>query len=277
MPEDRENNSISKKLAEIAKSGKIAQAYLLEGSDASELLAASKDFAKRIGASAADTLFVEREKPNLISVADVRNGIVGSVSIRPYDSPYKVYIVEHADEMNVQAENALLKTLEEPPEYVVILLLTGNTKVFLPTILSRCVKISDTESAEDASDRAEEEEAVRLTDEYFEKLPTLTTAGEIHYTEEFAKKKAFAPAIFSRMLQWYREILKVKMSGSMKQLLLAGKQSALRALSERMSYEAINEGINTVLETRERIEANVNTEMSFKVLILAQRKACGVK
>ena len=52
---------------------------------------------------------------------------------------YKVYIIADADLMSVQAQNALLKTIEEPPAYAVIMLLTENAEVLLPTIRSRCV------------------------------------------------------------------------------------------------------------------------------------------
>lgn len=61
--------------------------------------------------------------------------------IKPYSSKYKIYIVPDADMMSVQAQNALLKTIEEPPAYAVILLLTENAEILLPTIRSRCVML----------------------------------------------------------------------------------------------------------------------------------------
>ncbi len=63
------------------------------------------------------------------------------MDIRPYYSPYKIYIIADADLMTPQAQNALLKTIEEPPEYAVILLLTNNIGGLLPTIQSRCVRL----------------------------------------------------------------------------------------------------------------------------------------
>ena len=50
--------------------------------------------------------------------------------------------MDEAEKMNQQAQNALLKTIEEPPAYAVILLLTINAESFLPTILSRCVTLN---------------------------------------------------------------------------------------------------------------------------------------
>ena len=88
-----------------------------------------------------DIITVKHEKPASISVDDVRTQINGDIMIKPYSSPYKVYIVPEADLMTVQAQNAILKTIEEPPEYAVIFLLTENADSLLPTIRSRCVML----------------------------------------------------------------------------------------------------------------------------------------
>ena len=81
------------------------------------------------------------EKPGSIGVDDVRTQINNTVAIKPYQGPYKVYIIPEADIMTVQAQNALLKTIEEPPQYAVFILLTENADVLLPTINSRCVML----------------------------------------------------------------------------------------------------------------------------------------
>ena len=83
-------------------------------------------------------IYVRHEKAGSIGVDDVREQIVNDAGIRPYSSPYKIYIVDQAELLTPQAQNALLKTIEEPPEYAVIFLLTTNSDAFLPTILSRC-------------------------------------------------------------------------------------------------------------------------------------------
>ena len=86
-----------------------------------------------------DIIWVGHEKPDGISVEEIRTQIVNDISLKPYSSMYKIYIVPDAQLMNSQAQNALLKTLEEPPEYAVIMLLTNNVNKFLPTILRRCI------------------------------------------------------------------------------------------------------------------------------------------
>ena len=88
-----------------------------------------------------DLIYVTHEKPASIGVDDIREQINDTIQIRPYSSYYKIYIVDEAEKMTVQAQNALLKTIEEPPSYAVIILITTNQEAFLPTILSRCVQL----------------------------------------------------------------------------------------------------------------------------------------
>ena len=268
------STGIREELLQIAESGKIAQAYLLESTDQTALLLAARAFAEALGASAADAILTEQEKPNLISVSDVRSALVASVSIRPYDSPYKVYIVQHAELMNPQAQNALLKTLEEPPGYVVILLLAANAKVFLPTILSRCVKLSAPEDAAGSTeDSPEAEEARRLADAFFRESTGLTTERELYYTTELSKKKLYYTQILDRFLLWYRDILLAKTAGAADLSALSRETGTIRTLSEKMQYEGIRQCIELVHETRKRLDSNVNTEISLEMLILAQKKA----
>ena len=88
-----------------------------------------------------DLIYVTHEKTASMGVDDIREQINDTIMVRPYSSQYKIYIVDEAQKMTVQAQNALLKTIEEPPAYAVIMLLTTNPDAFLQTILSRCVQL----------------------------------------------------------------------------------------------------------------------------------------
>ena len=83
--------------------------------------------------------YIRHSKENIISVDDIRESLVQDIQIKPYNGLYKVYIIDEAEKLTVQAQNALLKTIEEPPEYSVIIFLTNNADIFLQTILSRCI------------------------------------------------------------------------------------------------------------------------------------------
>src|SRR5687767_15841635 len=69
---------------------------------------------------------------------DVAESVVAAASHTPFEARHRVFVLERADTMNDEAANALLKTLEEPPDYVVLLLLTDRPTQVLPTIASRC-------------------------------------------------------------------------------------------------------------------------------------------
>ena len=88
-----------------------------------------------------DIIWVEHEKVGSIGVDDIREQLIGDIQIKPYHSRYKIYIIDEAEKLTVQAQNTLLKTIEEPPEYGIIILLTTNADIFLQTVLSRCVRI----------------------------------------------------------------------------------------------------------------------------------------
>lgn len=88
-----------------------------------------------------DVIHVRATKKTGLGVDDIREQINADVHIKPYVYAHKIYIIHEADKMTLQAQNAMLKTIEEPPSYVRFLLLAAHTHPFLPTVLSRCVRI----------------------------------------------------------------------------------------------------------------------------------------
>lgn len=100
--------------------------------------------------------FVIEPKDGSIKVEQVRK-FISSVYEKPVHSYKKIYIINDADKMTDSAQNALLKVLEEPPLYVMIILIGSNEQAFLNTIKSRCVKINF------------QELAIEELKEYFEK------------------------------------------------------------------------------------------------------------
>lgn len=88
-----------------------------------------------------DIIYVTATKTKNLGVDDIREQIKAQAQTKPYVCKYKIFILENADKMTVAAQNALLKILEEPPEFVIFFLLAENTNNFLPTIISRCAQI----------------------------------------------------------------------------------------------------------------------------------------
>jgi len=73
-----------------------------------------------------------------IGIDTIRETLQRGASLPPYEGRYKVFIIDNAELMSNEASNCLLKTLEEPPQHIVILLLTSEEKALLQTIVSRC-------------------------------------------------------------------------------------------------------------------------------------------
>ena len=72
--------------------------------------------AKTLSGNHPDIIYVRHEKANLIKVDEIRDQVIDDIAVKPYYGPYKIYIIEDAHLMNENAQNALLKTIEEPPE-----------------------------------------------------------------------------------------------------------------------------------------------------------------
>ena len=137
-----------------ALDGRPAHAYLLHGPAGTGKRAAARDFAAALLSRAvqdpesARTRVQHGAHPDLTWVTpsgahemlrrDVQESVVAAAAHTPFESGHRVFVLERADTMNDEAANALLKTLEEPPPYVVLLLLTDNPSQVLPTISSRC-------------------------------------------------------------------------------------------------------------------------------------------
>ena len=160
--EIRGNKSLTEQLKAVVSDGKASHAYLfLGGAGAGKRLIANT-FAKALQCESEgsgqkpcgncrscqsfdhknhpDVIYFQAlEKPPKYTIEDVRKQIVETVDLKPFQYDKKIYIIEKADTLNVQAQNALLKTLEEPPAHVMFLLLAERAEAFLPTILSRVV------------------------------------------------------------------------------------------------------------------------------------------
>jgi DNA polymerase III subunit delta' len=74
-------------------------------------------------------------------VEDVRVEVIGAISYRPFEGTRRVFVIEAADAMAEESQNALLKTLEEPPGYAHLILISAEPAALLDTVLSRCTAV----------------------------------------------------------------------------------------------------------------------------------------
>lgn len=152
------NDNNKNLLNEIIKSNNISHSYMFLGISGIGKLLFAKEFAKAIlceeqigcskcksciefeGLNNPDFQIIEPEESS-IKIEQIRK-MSNKIYEKPIISKRKVYIINDADLMTLDAQNCLLKTLEEPPEYAVIILIGTNENIFLNTIRSRCVKIN---------------------------------------------------------------------------------------------------------------------------------------
>ncbi len=126
---------VVKVLEAEAKSGEISHAYLFAGTRGTGKTSVARIFANEIGTSKND--IYEIDAASNTSVDDIR-ALNESVFTLPFESKYKVYILDEVHMLSKSASNALLKTLEEPPSHVVFILATTETHKIPETVLSRC-------------------------------------------------------------------------------------------------------------------------------------------
>jgi len=184
--------------------GHVGHAYLLEGRTG--LLEAANAYAKALnclnGGEVAcdtclscrvfdsgnhpDTFYVAATKTVGIGVEDVRNQIVTEMATRPFRYQYKVFIIDKAETMTPAAQNALLKTIEEPAPYGVFLLLTKELELMLETVRSRCVTVK---VGETALQNTPDEAHIALAQEVIETAHTLDILGALMLYKKFEPLK----------------------------------------------------------------------------------------
>ena len=139
------NEKIKQELIETIENKKVSHSYMFVGKSGIGKRLFARELAKGLlGDFGKDILnyedykeIVPAEGKKIISVDQIRE-VIKEANELPTNSDKRVFVIDDADKMNVEAQNSILKTLEEPPEYVVIILIVTNENKMLETIKSRC-------------------------------------------------------------------------------------------------------------------------------------------
>ena len=151
-------STLIKGLKAIVDSGRVVHSYIFTGPEGVGKKTISDFFAKMLLCTDQDKpcnqckscrQFESGNQPDLIRLksekgvirVDAIRDLRKDIGIKPYQGSRKVYIIEDGETMNQHAQNAFLKTLEEPPEHAVIMILANNLTGLFPTIISRCQQI----------------------------------------------------------------------------------------------------------------------------------------
>lgn len=319
------HEEIIRHLQNAIKTGKISHSYIFTGEPGSgkRLLAGiyamtlqceaggenacgkCESCKRAMGKNHPDIIMVKHEKPNTISIDEIREQVVNDVDIKPYSSPHKIYIIPDAEIMTLQAQNALLKTIEEPPEYAVIMLLTSNVDGLLPTIRSRCVRL-DLKVVDDGLVKKYLMEHLHVPD-YQAEIDASFAHGSIGKAKEAATSQEFAD-ITQKALKilkyadsmevyelteaiknlssekqnindyldifqfWFRDVLMFKATREIDNLVFKQEINYIREQASQRSYENLEKILEALDKIKVRLRANVNTELALELLFLTIRE-----
>jgi DNA polymerase-3 subunit delta' len=252
-----------------------------------------------------DLIYVTHEKPGSIGVDDIRRQINDTIMIRPYSSYYKIYIVDESEKMTAQAQNALLKTIEEPPSYAVIMLLTTNQEAFLPTILSRCIQLKLKPLTDSvvksylvgtlgigeikaeiyaAFARGNLGKAIHLASSedfqlmykelihMLEHLKDMDIVELLSYIKKLKDEKLDIQDCLDFMQIWYRDVLMYKVTKDMNLLIFREEYQTMKRMSEASAYDGIEKILKAIDKARIRLDANVNMELAMELMLMVMKE-----
>lgn len=248
-----------------------------------------------------DVIWVTREKASL-GVDEIREQLCNTMDIKPFSSPYKIYLVPEAEKMTEAAQNALLKTIEEPPEYGIVILMTSNISALLPTIQSRCLtmefrplstavvesyvkehcQVPDYQARASAAFAqgnlgkamryAKSEDFIERKDHIISLLrhvEQMDLSDMLAVIKDLGTRKDEVRDYIDLMVLWYRDVLLFKATKDINQLLFQDEASYISREASHRSYEKIEEILQAFEKAKVRLRANVNFDITMELMLLA--------
>lgn len=247
-----------------------------------------------------DVIWVTREKASL-GVDEIREQLCNTMDIKPFSSPYKIYLVPEAEKMTEAAQNALLKTIEEPPEYGIVILMTSNISALLPTIQSRCLtmefrplstavvesyvkehcQVPDYQARASAAFAqgnlgkamryAKSEDFIERKDHIISLLrhvEQMDLSEMLAVIKDLGTRKDEVRDYIDLMVLWYRDVLLFKATKDINQLLFQNEASYISREASHRSYEKIEEILQAFEKAKVRLRANVNFDITMELMLL---------
>ena len=247
-----------------------------------------------------DVIWVTREKASL-GVDEIREQLCNTMDIKPFSSPYKIYLVPEAEKMTEAAQNALLKTIEEPPEYGIVILMTSNISALLPTIQSRWLsmefrplstavvesyvkehcQVPDYQARASAAFAqgnlgkamryAKSEDFIERKDHIISLLrhvEQMDLSEMLAVIKDLGTRKDEVRDYIDLMVLWYRDVLLFKATKDINQLLFQDEASYISREASHRSYEKIEEILQAFEKAKVRLRANVNFDITMELMLL---------
>ena len=291
-----------KYLSNSIKSNMISHAYMFEG---------PSGVGKNTMARGLATTLLEMENlfnspdyieitpdGNSIKIAQIRK-LQSDILVKPYKS-YKIYVIDEAQKMTVEAQNALLKTLEEPPKYAIIILITNNKESLLDTIKSRCeiikftpiplVEVADylTQTGVDknrasllanfsrgsmqkAIELSESEDFHIMRDEVQKYVETFLTGSMLDIMDiqsSIEKYKDNITNVLDLLVNYFRDIMMVKENVDSSMIINLDRLVFIKNMSTKITYSQLSKIIDIIEETKNKLRSNCNFNISIQVMTL---------
>lgn len=316
-----ENQDIKSYIEKSLQTGNVSHSYIIEGEKGSGKKMITAAFAKMLqcedkenrgcgkctsciqnqNMNHPDVIWIRPEKASGYKVDEIRTRLVDTLAVRTMNSPYKIYIIDQAEALNTQSQNAILKSLEEPPSYAVIFLLTDNAGMLFDTIISRSIRLKTKPVSDQGMKRILEEKGIKAADEIrfllnfaagnpgkaieafnsktFQEIreKTVSLMKEIDQTQIYelgvwtGQMKDYKDEIryfFDIISMWFRDILVLKATKEKNRIVFFKEIVYLQKHCGILSFESVNRIFKMIEETKTRIRANVNFEASIELLLI---------
>lgn len=291
-----------KYLSNSIKSNMISHAYMFEGPSGVGKNTMARELATTL--LEMENLFNSPDyieitpDGNSIKIAQIRK-LQSDILVKPYKS-YKIYVIDEAQKMTVEAQNALLKTLEEPPKYAIIILITNNKESLLDTIKSRCeiikftpiplVEVADyltqigvdknrasllanfsRGSMQKAIELSESEDFHIMRDEVQKYVETFLTGSMLDIMDiqsSIEKYKDNITNVLDLIVNYFRDIMMVKENVDSSMIINLDRLVFIKNMSTKITYSQLSKIIDIIEETKNKLRSNCNFNISIQVMTL---------
>jgi DNA polymerase III subunit delta' len=297
-------------LSNAIESGTLSHAHLIIGESGIGKSLIAKEIAAKVLGKTDIKQYVDmlefKNKKRSIGIDDVRI-IIEEINKRPYEGNNKVIIIYEGEKITSQAQNALLKTIEEPPKGVYIFILCENSELILETIKSRCqihrlnrlngeeiskfltkkyphlrsdefqTIVSFCDGVPGRAERfVEDEDFKTIRDTCIKLLISLNEIKEIEllrYTDFLSKYKEQWEDILTIILSYIRDIMVYKDVGKEGLIVNKDKLNEIKEASSMFSFNKLNGIIGVLRDTRVNLNNNVNIGLTYDIMLLNMLEA----
>lgn len=316
------HENIITNLQKAVDTGKLSHSYLFEGAESIGKKMVALAFAKTLlckeeGLSPCNICmaclkfdnfnhpdFQIIESASQTIKKEVIDDLIKNLYIAPLEASRRIIIIDDCHKIGMEGQNALLKTLEEPPSYINIILITSNTNRILPTILSRCerIKFFPVESKEiegilaskyerdleeihfllnftrgsvgQAMELAQSEEFFQAREELLEIIDDIIRGNSFRVFDSqdfFKENRDNWQEILDLIMFWFRDLMLYKELGNTDLLLYKDKIDLL-SRQEFLKEKLISDTIEKIDRVRQDIENNINYQLAIETMLLGMQE-----